>query len=64
MTEFQVGAFLVTYAQVYTDAAIVLGRWRRSTVKRVCVSSTTCAVISLAPRPILVGPCNITEESL
>ncbi len=54
---------IVAYAKECAVDSIVLGRRRRSTVERIYVGSTTSAVISLAPCPVLVVPLILEEQS-
>ncbi len=53
---------IVAYAKEHAVDPIVLGRRQRSTVERIYVGSTTSAVISLAPCPVLVVPLNLVEQ--
>ena len=53
---------IIAYAKEHNIDPIVLGRRRRSTVERIYVGSTTSAVISLAPCPVLVVPLSLVEQ--
>ncbi|HHQ14110.1 MAG TPA: universal stress protein [Chromatiales bacterium] len=53
---------IVEYARRHHVGQILLGRRHRSTVERIYVGSTTSAVISLARRPVLVVPVDVTGD--
>jgi len=53
---------IVAYAKEFGIDPIVLGCRRRSTMKRIYVSSSTSAVISPVPCPVLVVPLNFKQQ--
>ena len=52
---------IVSYANQRLFEFVLLGRRRRSTLERIYVGGTTCAVISLSHAPVLVVPVDLVK---
>ena len=52
---------IIQYANQRLFEFVILGHRRRSTLERVYVGGTTCAVISLSHAPVLVVPVDIVK---
>ena len=55
---------IVSYANQQLFEFVILGRRRRSTLERIYVGGTTCAVISLSHAPVLVVSVDLVKDDV